>query len=355
MSSHVLPSTDVPADFTQMMELANMLAEAGEFLPVKLRKKPHNILAVMLHARALDIPIAVAWKELYLAGDGSVGTSAKLARALARRAGHRIKYVEFDRFHAVALIHCKGEPEAHEVRFTMQEAVALGLTTPSERTGFGGEQYAKQPENMMVARVTTRAITRYCPEVLIGMPLSVEDMLDGEDESAFPDSDTIATVLQEHKDTAVRLLRLAELTGGQPNGVVRLTLLREVFMEARDALALDFAADDTGEYSVRNVLTEKMKEADQLAKGQASGTVEHADPAVGPQSIDDLRSLMEPPAEDAPAAEAEPEPEQPKAAAKRAAKKTPAKRAARAKKAAAKAPEKTQADPARAERTCPTV
>lgn len=291
VSSHVLPGTDVPTDFTQMLKMAEMLAQAGNFLPEKLRGEPHSILAVMLHARALNIPLAVAWKELYVAWDGSVGQTAKLARALARRAGHRIKYVEYDRFHAVCLIHCKGEPEAHEVRFTIQDAINMGLTDTG-KSGKGGQQYTKQPENMLVARVTTRAINRYCPEVLLGMPLTEEDMLAEEGDSyAFPDNDAVSAIREEHREAVADLLRLAELTGGQGNGVVRLALLRDLFAVGRDGLVLDFAADSTGEYSVRQVLLEKAKEANELAKRQASGEGEPVDPAAGPQTVDDLRSL----------------------------------------------------------------
>lgn len=329
VSSHTLGATDVPLDFNQMLELAEKLAEAGEFLPVKLRKKPHNILALMFHARALNIPLAVAWKELYIAGDGAVSQSARLVRALARRAGHRIAYVEHDRFHAVALIQIKGEPEPHEVRFTIQEAIAMGLTDGGA-SGKGGKQYDAQPENMMVARVTTRAVTRYCPEVMLGMPDGHDDI---GDEPMMPSNDVVSAVRQEHREKVTEILLLAELTFRQDNGAVRLHLLRELFMEARDGLVIDFAADDTGEYSVRNVLVEKMSEANELAKAQAAGKAEPVDPAGGPQTLDDLRSLAQPEPSAEPEQPTEPEPEvKPKR--RRAVKKTAA------------APEKTQADPA---------
>jgi chemotaxis protein histidine kinase CheA len=153
----------------------------------------------------------------------------------------------------------------------------------------------------------------------------------------------------------VRLvLRLAELTDRQPNGAARLSLLRDLFVFARDGLVLDFAADATGEYSVRAVVTQKMVEADQLAKAQAAGKAEPAEEADGPVTLDALRALMDPPQEDEkpaegaetpPADEAATPPPKPR---KRAAKKAPAaKKAAPRPAAAKKAAAPAKASPAK--------
>lgn len=291
VSSSALPPTDVPGNFMQMMQMAELLAEAGTFLPEKLRKKPHNILAVMFHARSLNIPLAVAWKELYLARDGEIGRSARLERALARRAGHRIDYVEVDRFHATCLIYIKGEPKPHEVSFTWNEAQAMGLTEVSERTGKGGEQYHKQPENMLVARVTTRAINRYCPEVTLGMPAGFDDM---DEEWVMPDETVVSAAREERRERVEEVLHLVDLAERtQRDGATRLLMLRELFIATRDATLLDIQADDTGERSVRQVLTEKLKAANWLAQEQAAGRQEPFAAGDGPMTLLDLRGLWE--------------------------------------------------------------
>lgn len=272
VSSQVLPRTDVPNDFNQMMQLAEQLAKADDFLPARLRGKPGNVLAIMMRARALDIPLAVAWDELFVAKAGQMGQTAKLVRALARRAGHRIAYPSYDRFHAVALIQCKGETVVHEVRFTIQEAQAMGLTEPSPVTGKGGEQWHRQPENMLIARVTTRAVNRYCPEVMLGLGHELREAeLDEPIEGVS--SDLLVAHQEESRRKVAAVLRVAEEVDRklEADGEVRLLALRELFLNARDNGVLDFAADDTGEYSVRAVITEKMMAADLQAKAQAAG------------------------------------------------------------------------------------
>lgn len=288
VSSHGLPTTDVPTDFTQMMQLAEQLATATDFLPEALRGKPGNVLAVMLRARALDIPLAVAWDELYVI-KGSIGQSARLVRGLARRAGHRIAYVEHDRFHAVALIHCAGEATPHEVRFTFQEAVSMGLTEANQY-GKGGENWDRQPENMLIARVTTRAVTWYCPEVMLGLGSAY---VEGAPEDLAPTSDLMDSMRadnQEKVDWALRMTGL--IVAKQGNGAQRLELLRSVFLDARDHLVLDCAADADGMRSVRNLLTEHMRDADRLAKAQAAGEAPAVDAAEGPCGLDDLLALL---------------------------------------------------------------
>ena len=110
VSSHRLPDTDVPTDFDVMMRMAEQLASADKFLPDELAGKPGNVLALMLRARALNVPFAVACDELYIQRKGGkISQSARLVRALARRAGHRFFTLESDNNHCVLLIQLAGE------------------------------------------------------------------------------------------------------------------------------------------------------------------------------------------------------------------------------------------------------
>ncbi len=282
VSSQPMAGTDVPADIAQMLKLAETLASADLYLPQEFRGKPGNLLAVMMRARALDIPLAVAWDELYVTGEEEdVAQTAKLARALARRAGHRITYVETTRTHAVALIQCAGEPQPHKVVFTLADAQAMGLTDP-ETNGDGARHWEQQPENMLVARVTMRGINRYCPEVLLGMGVRHAN------DAPVIDSDTLTTVRLDHEATVRRLLRLVRLAHRQANNAVLVQVLRGLFMVARQQGVLDFAADPEGTFSVRTVVTEAMIEADRLAKKQASGDAEPAPADSGPATLDEL-------------------------------------------------------------------
>jgi hypothetical protein len=323
VSSHGLPGTDVPTDFIQMLQMAEMLSEAEMYMPPELRGKPADILALMFRARGMDIPLAVAWDELYATADGDVGRRAKLVRALARRAGHRIHFVERDRYHAVAVVHT-ADGEKHEVSFRIEEAVERGYTDPSYEYS---DAWLKMPEDMLVARVTTRAVNWFCPEVLLGMGADLREHADDPQNAS-----QVVEIREERRAQVNQVLRLVGLADRQPNGMVRLSLLRGLFMECRDAMLLDYATTPTQETSVRHVLVDAMRAADALAKGQSSGEAPTADPADGPQTLDDLRGLDEAetadaPADTAPEPEAAPEPE--KKPRKRAAKKTTAKKASK--------------------------
>lgn len=260
--TRTLPRTDVPSDFKDMLEMAKELSEASDFLPAKLRGSPGNILAMMLQARALDIPLAVAWNEIYSPSSrGGVGKSAKLQRALARRAGHRLAYVSYDKNQAVLLIQLKGESEPRRVQYTIQDASRMGYLDE----GYSNHRnWLRQPERMLVARVTTRAIDMYCPEVALGM--APEDELDDGFEIT---SDVVTAYDAEDKERVKKILRTAETIDCMGDGAKRLQALRDLWVESADYLG--FSADDTGEYAVRQVLMEKMKEADGVAKRQAAG------------------------------------------------------------------------------------
>lgn len=306
-----------------MLQMAEMLSEAELYVPAHLHGKPADILALMVRARSLDIPLATAWDELYATKDGDVGRKAKLVRALARRAGHRIDFVERDRFHAVALV-TTADGQKHEVSFTIQEAMERGYTDPSYEFS---DSWTRMPEDMLVARVTTRAVNWFCPEVLLGMGADLAEHADDAQNAS-----QVVEIREERRAQVNAVLRLLALSEEQPNGMVRLSLLRQLFMECRDAMLLDFSTDDSGMVSVRHVLTDAMRAADSLAKDQSSGEAPTADPADGPQTLDDLRGLDEPEAPEAedapPAPEPEPEPEPVKKPRKRAAKKTATKKTA---------------------------
>ncbi|MFC4328271.1 hypothetical protein ACFPC0_10585 [Streptomyces andamanensis] len=283
MSSHGLPGTDVPADFGQMMQLAELLSEAELFVPPKLRGRMADIIALMVRARGMDVPLAVAFDELYEAKDGDVGKTARLQRALARRAGHRIDFVEHDRYHAIAVI-TLADGERHEVAYSIQDAIEMGYTDPSHPNA---AHWLKQPENMLVARVTTRAVNWFCPEVLLGLGA---DAMHADDQAV--NADTVVQVREERAAQVTEALALLELAGAQPNGAVRGNLIRQLFMECRGAMLLDYGVPDDPAVSVRHRLVAALVEADKLAAAQSAGDVEAADPGGGPKKLDDLRGLL---------------------------------------------------------------
>ena len=270
VSSHRLPDTDVPTDFDVMMRMAEQLAGADKFLPDELAGKPGNVLALMLRARALNVPFAVACDELYIQRKGGkISQSARLVRALARRAGHRFFTLESDRHHCVLLIQLAGEKTPRRVEFTMQDAHRMGLTNP-EGNNKGG-QWDKQPENMLYARCTTRAVTRYCPEVILGMGSDFlnEEMPEEQDGTHREDDDVVAAYREEDRKLVQQVLLAAHDTDYLDDGAEREEILLKLGMDYGQVL--NYAANDDNDLTVRQVLLARLRAAKERKDKQARG------------------------------------------------------------------------------------
>lgn len=270
MSSHRIPDTDVPSDFQVMMDMAEQLASADRFLPAELSGNPGNVLALMLRARALNIPFAVACDELYITRrNNKMAQSARLVRALARRAGHRFFTLESDRHHCVLLIQLAGESNPRRVEFTMQDAHRMGLTDP-EGNNRGGH-WDRQPENMLYARCTTRGVTRYCPEVILGMGsdfLNEEMPAESDGDGKDPD-DVVAAYREEDRALITEVLRAAQETDYLDDGVEREEILIKLGMDYGQVLS--YAASEDGDMTVRQVLLARLRSAKDRKEAQARG------------------------------------------------------------------------------------
>lgn len=270
VSSHRLPDTDVPTDFDVMMRMAEQLASADKFLPDELAGKPGNVLALMLRARALNVPFAVACDELYIQRKGGkISQSARLVRALARRAGHRFYTLESDNQHCVLLIQLAGEKSPRRVEFSMQDAHRMGLTNP-EGNNKGG-QWDKQPANMLYARCTTRAVTRYCPEVILGMGSDFlnEEMPEDQDGTMREPDDVIAAFREEDRKLVEQVLAAAMDTDHLDDGKEREEILLKLGMD--HGQVLNYQAGEDSDVTVRQVLLARLRTAKERKEKQARG------------------------------------------------------------------------------------
>lgn len=274
-----VPGTDVPESFADMMVMAKALSKARRGMPEALQGQPYEVLSVMLRARALNIPIAVAIDYLYFGDDNRSVVMAKLARTLARRAGHRFAFPVHDRTRVVMLLQLRGESRPRRLEYTIADAQAAGLLDPvRDKDGY----WTRFPEDMLVARVSVRAINRFCPEVVMG--LSDQHLFDDSLDGGFF-SDVVSPYRKRDVKAVARVLRrLAELRSlGDPS--VRLDALRHLWQG--NLPVLDFAVDAEGSASVRHVLFDAMEEAFEEARvvaGVADGGRVGAAPVTGSSS-----------------------------------------------------------------------
>lgn len=104
--------------------------------------------------------------------DNIQGTPAPKAitlRALAQGHGHDIEITEETETQATARYRRKGG-EWQETTFTLAEARQMNL--------LGRDNWKKQPRNMLVARVTSKAARLVASDVLLGIGYSSEELLD---------------------------------------------------------------------------------------------------------------------------------------------------------------------------------
>lgn len=164
-------ASDIPVSLGERIELCRFLSEAN-LLPRALQQAPANVLLIMHKAMALEIPLSVAIEHLYVI-DGKVGHSAELLRALLYRHGHILRWINKSANEAQGELVLAHDPKHPRVeKFTIADATRMELT--------GKTNWKKDPESMMIARCTTRLVSRHCPE--IGVALGNLSAMDIDDE-----------------------------------------------------------------------------------------------------------------------------------------------------------------------------
>ncbi len=164
---------DVPQALMERIQLCNFLADAN-LLPQALRKQPANVLLIMHKALALQIPLSVALEHLHVI-DGRVGHSAELLRGLLARPGHILRWITITDKEVEGELVLRHDPHnPRREKFTIADATRMKLA--------GKDNWTKDPTSMMVARVTTRLVSRHCPEVALA--LGNLSAIDVEDEPA---------------------------------------------------------------------------------------------------------------------------------------------------------------------------
>jgi hypothetical protein len=192
--------TDVATTLDERLRVAEMLSGSG-MIPDTYRGRPGNVLAAEFAADALQIPLFTAFQHLHNI-KGKVGMSAELMRVLVRRAGHSYdRWVEKVDGNLTAFmeIHLRGEAKPKRpVSFSLEEAVDAELVRmkdgkPFARGGKGDKlPWESHTEDMLQARVTSKAVRRHCPEVLAGMSYTPDEL----DEIANREGRITATVEQ---------------------------------------------------------------------------------------------------------------------------------------------------------------
>jgi hypothetical protein len=145
---------------------AQTLADSG-MLPQAYRRNPANVLWAVEYGAALGIPPVVAIGLIHVM-DGKPVASATMIGGLVRKAGHRLR-VESDDTRAVAKISRSDDKDYwFEASFSMADATRAGVSR--------NPTWNKYPKAMMEARAITAVARKACPEVLMGVQFTAEEL-----------------------------------------------------------------------------------------------------------------------------------------------------------------------------------
>lgn len=151
-----------PRDLPSLMDFSNMVAKSG-LCPKALQGKPQDVALVVMSGTERGFTTMQALQNMHVIY-GRVSMSADIIRALCQR------HAECEAFEIVkaspeeATLHVKkkGWKDKAEVKFSVEDARRAGLIRD-------GSNWKTWPEDMCVARVTTRAARRYFPDVMAGI------------------------------------------------------------------------------------------------------------------------------------------------------------------------------------------
>ena len=164
-----VPASEADAQLSVALREAQTIAKAGDAVPRGYRGNPGAVLLARAWAdqRGLDILTALQTVSFV---QGRPVIDASMQRALAKAAGYRVLIPQATPQAATARVVERSSGEViGEATYTIDDANRAQLT--------GKDNWKRNPEDMLVARATTRAMRRFAPEVMVGL-VAGEDELD---------------------------------------------------------------------------------------------------------------------------------------------------------------------------------
>jgi hypothetical protein len=149
------------ADIEAQFKIATAIANATEAVPRSYRKQPGAVLLALAWAQQHDLDVLTTIQGVTFI-EGRAVVDATMQRALAKRAGYELG-IEVEADYAAVQVKQGGEVLGFAT-YSMADAERAGL--------LGKKNWQHNPEDMLVARATTRAVRRFAPDVLLGMAVS---------------------------------------------------------------------------------------------------------------------------------------------------------------------------------------
>jgi hypothetical protein len=147
------------------------------FAPVQYKGKPDEAAAAILAGSEVGLSPLAALRAFDVI-QGTAAPRALTLRAILQSLGHDIVYDEQTPERVTGRGRRKGSTEWQHAEWTIQRATQLGLT--------GKEQWKKQPQTMLVARLTSELARMIAADAILGIPYTAEELRDSDIIDAVP-------------------------------------------------------------------------------------------------------------------------------------------------------------------------
>jgi hypothetical protein len=155
-------------------EIAQHLVRTS-FVPEGFRGKPDEATAAILAGIEVGLQPMAALRSFDVI-QGTAAPRANTLRAIVQSQGHEVWVVESTETRAIVAGRRRGSAQEQTSTWTIDRAKRLGLT--------GKKNWQAQPQAMLVARATSELCRLIASDAILGLPYSIEELVDGDDLAA---------------------------------------------------------------------------------------------------------------------------------------------------------------------------
>jgi hypothetical protein len=155
-------------------EIAQHLVRTS-FVPEGFRGKPDEATAAILAGIEVGLQPMAALRSFDVI-QGTAAPRANTLRAIVQSQGHEVWVVESTETRAIVAGRRRGSSQEQTSTWTLDRAKRLGLT--------GKKNWQAQPQAMLVARATSELCRLIASDAILGLPYSIEELVDGDDLAA---------------------------------------------------------------------------------------------------------------------------------------------------------------------------
>ena len=157
----------------EKLKYCEFLAQA-DMLPANYSRKPANVLVALELGEVLGLAPITTLLEVYVVNNRP-SMSARLMATLARKAGHKVETVS-DKTSATTTVTRRDTQQQYILTFAQEDAQKAGLLTKDG-------PWKTYPQRMYEARSISACVRLACPEVLMGVAYTPEEL--GDDKAEF--------------------------------------------------------------------------------------------------------------------------------------------------------------------------